>query len=407
MKIGIVTTWFERGAAYVSRSYMAALQTKHEVYIYARGGEFRAIGDPNWDLPNVTWGRNLIDFEIDFEDLRSWIEDKKLDCVLFNEQQDWKIILELKSKIPSFIIGSYIDYYTEQTLPWFNLYDFVICNTKRHYEAMSKHPQAYYVPWGVDVDLYKPSNKYLNSRGQVRFFHSAGMSTRKGTELLIDAFISNNMGSSAELIIHTQRDISWATSLSELELLNNNITVIKKTVSAPGLYHMGDVYVYPTRLDGLGLTMYEALACGMPVITTDYPPMNEAITPSVGQLVNVSRNYSRADAYYWPMSECDSDSLASAMSLYIDSKDLLIKQSRLARERAANTFSFALCRERLCDVFEHIESGRLNEELLRSVGAHYKAEASRHLKSYCKTIASRYPRLVDLFLNSKKSRKSF
>lgn len=53
MKIGIVTTWFERGAAYVSRQFMDILKSTDEVFIYARGGEAYAQGNPTWDLPNV------------------------------------------------------------------------------------------------------------------------------------------------------------------------------------------------------------------------------------------------------------------------------------------------------------------------------------------------------------------
>ena len=37
MHIGIVTTWFERGAAYVSRQYRDALAGQHTVFIFARG----------------------------------------------------------------------------------------------------------------------------------------------------------------------------------------------------------------------------------------------------------------------------------------------------------------------------------------------------------------------------------
>lgn len=39
MNIGLVTTWFERGAAYVSKAYLNSLKTDNNVFIYARGGE--------------------------------------------------------------------------------------------------------------------------------------------------------------------------------------------------------------------------------------------------------------------------------------------------------------------------------------------------------------------------------
>lgn len=56
MNIGFVSTWFERGAAYVTRQYVDALRNEHNVYVYARGGEQYAKGNPDWDLPYVTWG---------------------------------------------------------------------------------------------------------------------------------------------------------------------------------------------------------------------------------------------------------------------------------------------------------------------------------------------------------------
>lgn len=89
MNIGIVTTWFERGAAYVSRQYRDLLSTEHEVFIYARGGESYAIGDPHWDDARVTWAKkcfNPLLTAVDLQDFERWIRSNKLDVVFFNEQ---------------------------------------------------------------------------------------------------------------------------------------------------------------------------------------------------------------------------------------------------------------------------------------------------------------------------------
>jgi glycosyltransferase involved in cell wall biosynthesis len=57
-----------------------------------------------------------------------------------------------------------------------------------------------------------------------------------------------------------------------------------------GLFTIGDVYVYPTVREGVGLTITEAMATGMPVITTDYPTMNEWLTDNVeGRLIKVKK----------------------------------------------------------------------------------------------------------------------
>ena len=58
MNVGIVTTWHEGGAGYVSRGYMNVLTKQgNAVHIYARGGKFYPHGDPNWDLSYVTPGK--------------------------------------------------------------------------------------------------------------------------------------------------------------------------------------------------------------------------------------------------------------------------------------------------------------------------------------------------------------
>ena len=43
------------------------------------------------------------------------------------------------------------------------------------------------------------------------------------------------------------------------------------------LYAAGDVCLQPSRLEGLGLQLLECQAAGMPLITTDGPPMSEYV----------------------------------------------------------------------------------------------------------------------------------
>jgi len=95
-RVGIVTTWFERGAAYVSRQYKTLLEDECEVFIYARGGEEYAIGDPKWDGPNVTWAspcRIQITMAINLDEFVRWIKNNELDIVSMNSiggQQFWR-----------------------------------------------------------------------------------------------------------------------------------------------------------------------------------------------------------------------------------------------------------------------------------------------------------------------------
>jgi len=51
----------------------------------------------------------------------------------------------------------------------------------------------------------------------------------------------------------------------------------------PSLYTMADCFVLPTRGEGWGLPLFEALACGLPVITTGYGAPNETLRDEKGE----------------------------------------------------------------------------------------------------------------------------
>jgi 1,2-diacylglycerol 3-alpha-glucosyltransferase len=355
MNIGIVTTWFERGAAYVSRQYRDVLKTRHNVFIYARGGESYAIGDPIWDNEYITWAKNPhipIPMAIDYEDFSTWIKRNRLEVVFFNEQQWWDPVLwanDLGVKT-----GAYVDYYTEETIPLFGCYDFLICNTKRHLSAFEWHPQVIYIPWGTDVNTFSPKMYNLVNPGRVTFFHSAGFSPyRKGTDLVIKAF--SKLIGEAHLVIHSQKNLKecFPELISEIENLEQKKQLIcfEKTVSAPGLFYTGDIYVYPSRLEGIGLTIAEALSCGLPVVTADHPPMNEFIDGTNGKVVKISRFYSRSDGYYWPQCSVDLDSLRESMQYYVDNINLVPEFKQKARAYAEQYLNWADNSSKLPELF--------------------------------------------------------
>lgn len=364
MRIGFISTWFERGAAYVTKQYADLLkECGHDIFVYARG-EHHAKGNEKWDLPYVTWGKKLYDTNIDFRHFRNWIEHNQIDILFFNEQREMTVILQTKKRFPKLKIGTYIDYYTQDSVESFKWYDFLICNTKRHYSVFDWHKQCFYLPWGTDINFFSRKNKVQRDENQIVFFHSAGMSNRKGTDILINTFIDEKMYFKAKLIIHTQLPIAKLTKYTLSELEKNNIEIIERTVTAPGLYYLGDVYVYPTTLDGLGLTMYEALSMGMPVITTDCAPMNEVVDNEIGKLVDVERYTCRNDAYYWPLAYVQKDSLAKAMRYYIDNAEKIDIYAKNARCYAERKYDWSKRKEELHSIFVNAKNiERTNEEI--------------------------------------------
>ena len=356
MRIGFVSTWFERGAAYVTSQFESTLASRHTTFVYARAGETYAKGNPIWDRPNVTWGLRLDGTAISWSHFRKWVDANDIELVFFNEQADLEPVLMLRKERPDVKIGSYVDYYREDSVNDFRFYDFLICNTQRHYSVFRWHPQCYYIPWGTDTKLF--SCKRESTDGRIRFFHSVGMSARKGTDILISAFVKSGLYRDSKLILHTQVDIGKLLGIDVSRFSDHNIELVHATIPAPGLYHKGDVYVYPTKLEGIGLTIFEALSCGMPVITTDNAPMNEVVNDDVGRLISVERFVSRADGYYWPLSICNVDSLVEGMRYYVDNNSSIGAFSKRARDYAVDKLDWA---ERTSQVLIAFENSRLIE----------------------------------------------
>lgn len=375
MKIGIVTTWMERGAAYVSKTYMdLLLDAGHDVVIFARGGEVvPSASSEKWSESFVTRSRKYTNTKIEKGKFFKWIRDNRIDTVLFNEQQDFRILIDVKKKFPKVKLAAYIDYYTERTIPWFDLYDFVICNTKRHMQAMKDHPQKFYLKWGTDLDVFYPVNEIHD---KVTFFHSVGMSNRKGTDVLVDAFIEGELYRCSKLIIHTQIPIEDVCRFNKDELCRFNIDVIEKTVTAPGLYYLGDVYVYPTKLDGLGLTMYEALASGMPIIASDFPPMNEVGDDNCVRRIKIQDYYCRKDGYFFPMVICNQDDLIKAMQWYINNPDKIAEQKILARKYAVENYNIKERSKELSRIFEESVQRKIDPGIVADIKKYYLTQWS-------------------------------
>ncbi len=387
MNIGIVTTWFERGAAYVSKQFEEVLSEQHSVFIYARGGEKYAIGNPKWDKENVHWGKKRkTPFEstsMNKKDFVEWVKKNKIEKILFNEQQ-WFIPLlwcdELK--IPTI---AYIDYYKKNTLPLFNGYSALICNTKRHHSVFEWHTNACYVPWGTNTELYKPSQEEfkLNNPDFVSFFHSTGYAPiRKGTDILLKA--ANNISEAFHLIIHTQVDLieklpELKATIEEL-LQKGKLEIINQTVPAPGLYHRGDVYVYPSRLDGIGLTVAESQACGNVPVVTNNGPMNEFVPEGLGYLIDVERFYSREDGYYWPECTPSENHLSQLMTTICQNKEKIPALKKKNRDFAIEQLNWNKNAAQLNDLIEKIQYRPLNLATKKEI-RHFENTDIRKLNS--------------------------
>ena len=79
----------------------------------------------------------------------------------------------------------------------------------------------------------------------------------------------------------------------------SNVTVLGMSDSIDELYRLGDVCVQPSRYEGMGLQLLECQAAGMPLITTNAPPMSDyrpwKVVSGLGMTVRLGRAFEAID----------------------------------------------------------------------------------------------------------------
>jgi len=345
MKIGIVTTWADCGAGHVSLAYAKALSASgFEVEIYSRGQYLRqqrwgVCASRPWPLHLDRSTAGLT--RVDPTQFSHWLRTARPDWLVFNEQRSWAPVLQAKAA--GVACAAYIDYYRADSLALFELYDLLFCHTLRHHSVFEQDQRACYIPWGVDTEFFRPGVRQStidHGLEPLVIVHSAGMggpSDRKGTDLALQAFAA--VAGQARLLLHTQLPRHrWPSTWIRAVQADPRIEVIEKPMDPLAFYQLGDLYLYPSRLEGIGLTLPEALSCGLAAITTHAPPMSEFVEDGLnGSLVPVQAFRGRSDGYYWPESWVDPDQLRVCIQRYVDQPSLARTQGKRARAAMAAT----------------------------------------------------------------------
>jgi hypothetical protein len=149
--------------------------------------------------------------------------------------------------------------------------DLFICPTRQAYDKCGDINKAYFdLPFEVEPFKFKARSKAR------RFLHIMGYGAaynRRQTREAVDGFLKANLPE-ATLTVHCQQE--WRVEYGHRD--DPRVTYRLQTMdSAPELYEGFDVLLQPDSYAGFNLPLLEAKACGMPVITTDAPPMHELV----------------------------------------------------------------------------------------------------------------------------------
>lgn len=153
--------------------------------------------------------------------------------------------------------------------------------SKVRMEKLGVHKPIFVFPHGVDSELFK--FKPRTKTDTFKFLYVGECSDRKGIFSLISAFthlFTDNPYVELHIKSNTAMLFYGADQLNEIFKNHKNIIW---HVSNEGhdkvieLYDECHAYVYPSRADTFGMTLIEAMSCGLPVISTNDPGATELI----------------------------------------------------------------------------------------------------------------------------------
>lgn len=178
----------------------------------------------------------------------------------------------------------------------------IIANSERgkaeiltHYRAEPSRIRVIYN--GVDLGRFRPPDQETRRKARalagcgvddrIVLFVGSGFA-RKGLETAIRAFARlapGQAGQTALVVVgrgDTRRYARIASSLG----LGNRVQFVGPVTDVMPWYHAADVLLLPTLYDPFANVCLEALACGLPVVTTAANGASEALTTDTGMVVD-------------------------------------------------------------------------------------------------------------------------
>lgn len=141
---------------------------------------------------------------------------------------------------------------------------------------------------GTDIQIFKPKEKKQYG-SKLKIITAAAFEERKGMHYMIKALSNYRYRDQIEYDIYGSGDKNYETYL--LDLIENN--KLSNCVSLKGgvnnisdLLPQYDLFVLLSKGEAFALSPLEAMACGVPILVSDYPPYPEFVSSTFGKMVN-------------------------------------------------------------------------------------------------------------------------
>ena len=148
------------------------------------------------------------------------------------------------------------------------------------------------IPNGVDVQKYSPGSSNFKSqlKAQRLFVYQGRISTEKNVEALLKAWKQCELGESSKLVIVGNGSL-WASLMPFYGEEHGIIWLgfVADEQRRIDILRAADVFILPSLLEGLSLSLLEAMACGVACVATDAGADGEVLENGAGVVLNTHR----------------------------------------------------------------------------------------------------------------------
>jgi glycosyltransferase involved in cell wall biosynthesis len=193
------------------------------------------------------------------------------ECIIFLE----RVTARWLRKAGQYLLIPNQERYPERLVPLLARIDHILCKSRHAVDIFAaRHPSVHYLGFtSVDRALLGARPDYS------RFLHLAGSSNLKGTSTLLEVWARHPEWPVLTLVQHS-RDAPRVVP-PNVRLISNYMA----DAELQALQNACGIHLCPSRSEGWGHYIVEAMSCRAVTVSTDAPPMNELVNSSRGLLV--------------------------------------------------------------------------------------------------------------------------
>jgi glycosyltransferase involved in cell wall biosynthesis len=233
------------------------------------------------------------------------------------------------------------------------------------------------IPGATDTDLFRPPSQAEKSELQSRFsvpddrvivLYHGRLDRRKGVGVLLESFrnLATITGNSAiHLVISgAGPDRKMVEDMIKDPALLGRVTDVGPIdyESCPDIYKAADIFCTPTFAEGFSNTIVEAMATGLPVITTLAIGVKDVFTPD-------------EDALMVPIE--DASSLSDAIIRLAADAKLRRRLGAHGRSLVEERWGWTSIAPRICDVYERVRSQKKSRSELPVISVPQERDTCR------------------------------